>query len=78
MVQIDLDGPALLLVDQWLALLAPLSEQSDEMDREIDLVPDDVPKVELMMTIPEVSPYSGSLVLTKTGWVDRFDEAKQW
>lgn len=77
LAEVDLDDPARLLLDQWLALLASLTEQIYELDREIERVAAEVPEVELLMTIPGVSSYSGLMIHAEIGEIDRFDRAAE-
>lgn len=74
---LDIDDPGRLLLDQWLSLLAELTERIYELDREVERVAAEVPEVELLMTIPGVSSYSGLLIHAEIGEIDRFDRAEE-
>lgn len=64
-------------MDQWLSLLAELTERIYELDREVERVAADVSEVELLMTIPGVSSYSGLLIHAEIGEIDRFDDPNE-
>lgn len=77
LAEVELEEPSRLLLDQWLELLGELTEKLYELDREIERTAAEVPEVQLLMTIPGVSSYSGLMIHAEIGEVDRFDEAKQ-
>lgn len=60
-----------------MPLLAELTERIYELDREVERVAADVPEVELLMTIPGVSSYSGLLIHAELGEVDRFERVDE-
>jgi len=77
LTDLDLDRPSELLLEQWLALIDDLDEKITQLDREIEQVAVSVPEVELLMTVPGISTYSGLLIHSEIGEVERFDRANE-
>ncbi|WP_201293968.1 hypothetical protein [Natronorubrum halalkaliphilum] len=77
LTDLDLDRPSELLLEQWLALIDDLDEKITQLDREIEQVAVSVSEVELLMTVPGISTYSGLLIHAEIGEVERFDRAKR-
>jgi transposase len=74
---LDLEGTDQILLDQWLDMIEAFDERIAALDRAIERVSREIPEVDLLLTIPGVSTFSGVLIHGEIGEVDRFDNAKQ-
>lgn len=74
---LDLPRPGSLLIEQWLGLIDDINGRVKALDREIERVASSVPEVNLLMTVPGISSFSGLMIHAEIGEIDRFDEAGQ-
>ena len=77
LAELALEDPAQLLLDQWLELIDDLSEKIKRLDREIERVAVSHEETQLLMTVPGIASFSGLMIHTEIGEVDRFDRANQ-
>ena len=75
--ELALEEPAQLLLDQWLELIDDLSEKITRLDREVERVAASHEETQLLMSVPGISSFSGLMIHTEIGEVDRFDQANQ-
>ena len=75
--ELALEDPAQLLLDKWLELIDDLSEKITRLDREIERVAASHEETQLLMSAPGISSFSGLMIHTEIGEVDRFDQANQ-
>lgn len=74
---LELEDPAGILLEQWLQTIDDLDERIKTLDREIVELAKHIQEVELLMTIPGVSSYSGVLIHGEIGEIERFDRAAE-
>lgn len=74
---LDLDGADQVLLDQWLEMIDALNERIHALDQEIERLSREFPEVDLLMSIPGVSTFSGVLIYGEIGEIERFEEDKE-
>ena len=72
-----LDGPSQLLLEQWLKAIDEFTEKITEIQEKIEAVAVDVEEVDLLMTAPGIALYSGLMIHSEIGEVERFDRAAE-
>ena len=65
------------MLDQWLELIDDYNEKITRLDRKIERVAASHEETQLLMTVPGISSFSGLMIHTEIGEVERFDQANQ-
>ena len=72
-----LEEPTQLLPDQWLELIDDFNEKIKRLDRRIERIAAFHEETQLFMSVPGISSFSGLMIHTEVGEIDRFDRANQ-
>ena len=75
--ELTLDGPSQLLLEKWLEAIDEFTEKITELQEKIEREAVDVEEVELLMTAPGVASYSGLMIHSEIGEVERFDRSEE-
>lgn len=75
--QLDLGGSDQVLLEQWLGMLDEFHDRIRALAREIRTMSQSIPEVDLLMTIPGISSYSGVMIHGEIGEIERFDRASE-
>jgi transposase len=76
--ELALEEPAQLLLDQWLGLIDDLSDKITRLDREVERVAASREETQLLMSVPGISSFSGLMIHTEIGEVDRSMKRIRW
>ena len=75
--ELTLDGPSQLLLEKWLEAIDKFTEKITKLQEKIEREVVDVEEVELLMTAPGVASYSGLMIHSEIGEVERFDRSEE-
>jgi transposase len=75
--ELTLDGPSQLLLEKWLEAIDEFTEKITKLQEKIEREAVDVEEVELLMTAPRVASYSGLMIHSEIGEVERFDQSEE-
>jgi transposase len=75
--EVALEEPSRLIVDQWLEAIDDFSVKISRLQRKIEEVASTVEELEVLMTAPGVAEFSGLMVYSELGEIERFDRAAQ-
>lgn len=73
----ELDEPTRLLIEQWLEAIDEFTVKIKRLQRKIEQVALGVEEMDILMTAPGVAEFSGLLIYSELGEIDRFDRAAQ-
>lgn len=77
LAELTLEGPSQLLLEQWLEAIDEFTVKIKRMQRKIENVATSVDEIDVLMTAPGIAAYSGLMVHSEIGEVDRFDRASE-
>ena len=75
--ELTLGEPSQLLLEKWLEAIDEFTEKITESQEKIEKVAVDVEEVDLLMTTPGIASYSGLMIHSEIGEVERFDRAAE-
>lgn len=75
--EVELDEPSRLLLDQWLEAIDEFTVKIKRLQRKIEQVAATVEEMDVLMSVPGVAEFSGLMVYSELGEIDRFERASQ-
>jgi transposase len=77
LAELTLDGPSQLLLEQWLEAIDEFTVKIKRMQRKIENVTASIDEMEFLLSAPGIAAYSGLMIYSEIGEVDRFDRANE-
>jgi len=75
--EIELDEPAGLLLEQWLEAIDEFTVKIKRLQRQIEQVAATVEEMDNLLSAPGVAEFSGLMIYSELGEIDRFERANQ-
>jgi len=75
--EVELDEPTRLLLEQWLEAIDEFTVKIKRLQRKIEEVAGTVEEVEVLISAPGVAEFSGLMIYSELGEIDRFERANQ-
>ena len=77
LAELTLDEPWQFLLDQWLEAIDEFDAKIKRAQRKIETVAKQLEEMDLLMSAPGIAAYSGLMIYSEIGEVDRFDRANE-
>lgn len=75
--EVELDEASELILEQWLEAIDEFTVKISRLQRKIEEVATTVEEMEVLTTAPGVAAFSGLMVYSELGEIERFDRANQ-
>jgi transposase len=77
LAELTLEEPYEMVLDQWLEAVDEFTVKIKRLQRKIEAVATELEETTLLMSAPGVAAYSGVMILSELGEVDRFDRSSE-